>query len=190
MNNQHIKQHFLEAQSVLASFLDDERNMEAILAAGNLMVGALQKGGKILACGNGGSYCDAMHFTEELTGRYRENRKALPAILLGDGGHMTCVSNDYGFDYVFSRLIESLGNEDDVLLAISTSGNSENVLNAVKAAKEKGMHIVGLTGKDGGKLSSLVNVEIRAPHSQWADRAQEIHIKVIHALIDHIERSL
>jgi D-sedoheptulose 7-phosphate isomerase len=134
--------------------------------------------------------CDAMHFAEELSGRFREDRKALAAISISDPSHLSCVGNDYGYDFVFSRYLEALGNKGDVLLAISTSGNSANVLNAIAVAKEKGMVVIGLTGKDGGKMASLCDVEIRAPHSSYADRAQEIHIKVIHSLIHYIETTI
>ncbi len=188
MSAEQIKNHFLEAQQTLASFLADESNMDAIANAGKIMVEAVQSGGKILSCGNGGSLCDAMHFAEEMTGRYRENRRALPAIALSDASHMSCVSNDYGYAQVFERMVDALGQKNDVLLAISTSGNSENVILAIQSAKKKGMRVVGLTGKDGGKMAAMLDVEIRAPHSKYADRAQEIHIKVIHALIDYIEQ--
>lgn len=134
--------------------------------------------------------CDAMHFAEELTGRFRENRNPIPAIAISDSSHISCVGNDYGYDEVFSRYVGALGNKGDVLLAISTSGNSSNVLKAVSTAKEKGMKVIGLTGKDGGKLAELCDVEIRAPHSKYADRAQEIHIKVIHSLIHFVEENL
>ena len=134
--------------------------------------------------------CDAMHFAEELSGRFREHRKALPAIAISDPSHITCVANDYGFDAIFSRFIEAHGKPGDLLLAISTSGNSPNVLEGIKKAKEQQMKVVGLTGKDGGKMAELCDVEIRAPHSEYADRAQEIHIKVIHAFIQGIEQSL
>jgi D-sedoheptulose 7-phosphate isomerase len=187
MNTEQIKNHFLEAQETLNSFLSDESNMQAIADAGIMMVDAVRNGGKILSCGNGGSLCDAMHFAEEMTGRYRENRKALPAIALSDASHISCVSNDYGYSHVFERMIDALGQKNDVLLAISTSGNSENVILAIEAARRRGIKVVGLTGKDGGKMAALVDVEIRAPYSKYADRAQEIHIKVIHALIDFIE---
>ncbi|HRW63979.1 MAG TPA: SIS domain-containing protein, partial [Bacteroidales bacterium] len=140
--------------------------------------------------GNGGSMGDAMHFAEELTGRYRNNRKAIAAISISDPTHISCTANDYGYDYIFSRYIEALGQKGDTLLAISTSGNSPNVLKACETAREKGMKIVGLTGKDGGKLASICDVEIRAPKSDYADRAQEIHIKVIHSLIHYIEENL
>jgi D-sedoheptulose 7-phosphate isomerase len=188
MNAQQIKSHFIEAQETLNAFLSDSANFETIANAGALMADAVNNGGKIFSCGNGGSLCDAMHFAEEMTGRYRENRKALPAIALSDASHMSCVSNDYGYSHVFERMIDALGQKHDVLLAISTSGNSENVILAIDAAQKKGMKVVGLTGKDGGKMAALVDVEIRAPYSKFADRAQEIHIKVIHALIDYIEQ--
>lgn len=185
-----IKQHFVEAQQKLSEFITDENNFLAIEKAGLLMVEAIKKGNKIIACGNGGSMCDAMHFAEELSGRFRENRKALPAIAISDASHITCVGNDYGFDKIFSRYIEALGKNGDVLLAISTSGNSNNVINAVNAAKEKGMNVVALTGKGGGKIAQMADVEIRPPHSEYADRAQEIHIKIIHSLIYYIEQGI
>jgi D-sedoheptulose 7-phosphate isomerase len=182
-----IKQHFNEAYEVLGKFLADDTNFEKIEAAGILMVNSIKNGGKILSCGNGGSMCDAMHFAEELTGKYRNDRPAIAAISMSDVSHMACVGNDYGYDYVFSRYLEAVGREGDVLLGISTSGNSKNVLNAMEVARKKGIKIVGLTGKDGGKMAGLCDVEIRAPHSSYADRAQEIHIKCIHAMIDYIE---
>ncbi len=185
-----IKQHFAEAADILSQFLADDKNFETIEAAGKLMVTALQNDKKIISCGNGGSLCDAMHFAEELTGRYRDDRKPLAAIAMSDVSHMACVGNDYGYDFVFSRYLEAVGNTGDVLLAISTSGNSKNVLNAMEVATRKGIKIVGLTGKDGGKMNGLCDVEIRAPHSQYADRAQEIHIKCIHSLIDYIEHNI
>jgi D-sedoheptulose 7-phosphate isomerase len=186
----NIKQHFLEAQSILSQFLADENNFIQIEKAGAEMVKSIKAGGKILSCGNGGSLCDAMHFAEELTGRYRDNRPAIPAIAISDVSHMACVGNDYGYDFVFSRYIEALGNKGDVLLAISTSGNSKNIIKAIEAAKAKGMVVVGLTGKNGGAMANLCDVEIRAPHSDYADRAQEIHIKCIHSIIDYIENHL
>jgi len=183
-----IKSHFIEAYSILETFLNDDQNFQRIEKAGELMSQSLSNGGKIISCGNGGSLCDAMHFAEELSGRYRNDRKALAAVSISDASHMSCVGNDYGYEYIFSRYIEAMGNSKDVLLAISTSGNSQNVINAIHAAKEKDMFVVGLTGKDGGKMSTLCDVEIRAPRSEYADRAQEIHIKVIHSLIDYIEQ--
>ena len=134
--------------------------------------------------------CDAMHFAEELSGRFRNNRKGLAAVSVSDPSHISCVANDYGYDFVFSRYLEALGQTGDVLLGISTSGNSQNVILAVDKAKELGITSVVLTGKDGGKLARLADLEIRAPHSTYADRAQEIHIKVIHNLILGIESKL
>ncbi|MGB4775732.1 MAG: D-sedoheptulose 7-phosphate isomerase [Daejeonella sp.] len=183
-----IKQHFTEAQKALTTFLGNDANFQKIELAGKLLVEAINKDKKIISCGNGGSMCDAMHFAEELSGRYRSDRRALPAISISDPSYLSCVANDYGFDFVFSRMVEAIGQADDVLFAISTSGNSKNVLNAIESAKKKGMKVIGLTGKDGGKMASLCDVEIRAPYSDHADRAQEIHIKVIHALIDYIEQ--
>ncbi|RUT73493.1 D-sedoheptulose 7-phosphate isomerase [Ancylomarina longa] len=185
-----IKNSFLDAQSVLNEFISKKGNFKSIVAAGDAMVKALHNGGKILSCGNGGSMCDAMHFAEELTGRFRENRAAIPAIAISDPSHITCVANDFGFDYIFSRYVEGIGKAGDVLLGISTSGNSANIINAIAAAKEKGMIVVGLTGKSGGQMASLCDVEIRVPWNQFSDRVQEIHIKVIHCLIQYIEAKI
>ena len=186
-NLEQIKANFTEAENILEEFIGNEKNFESIVLAAKLMSESINSGGKIISCGNGGSMCDAMHFAEELSGRFRENRKALPALSISDPSHISCVANDYGYDFVFSRYIEALGKNGDVLLVISTSGNSKNVLEAIRAAKECGMKVVGLTGKGGGKMADLCDVEIRAPHSDYADRAQEIHIKVIHSLIQSIE---
>lgn len=186
-NLEQIKANFTEAENILEEFIGNEKNFESIVLAAKLMSESINSGGKIISCGNGGSMCDAMHFAEELSGRFRENRRALPALSISDPSHISCVANDYGYDFVFSRYIEALGKNGDVLLVISTSGNSKNVLEAIRAAKECGMKVVGLTGKGGGKMADLCDVEIRAPHSDYADRAQEIHIKVIHSLIQSIE---
>ena len=174
----------------MAGFVNDPKNLENVEAAAQLMAAALLDEKKIIACGNGGSHCDAMHFAEELSGRYRQNRRALAAIAISDPSHITCVGNDYGYDFVFSRFVEGLGNHGDVLLGISTSGNSANVIRAVEAARTRGMKVVLLTGKDGGKLAGLADVEIRVSHFGYADRIQEIHIKVIHTLIMCIEKQV
>lgn len=179
-----------ESAQVLQTFLSNTSNLDKIESAAKLIVTAIQSGGKVISCGNGGSHCDAMHFAEELTGRYRDNRKALPAICVSDASHISCVSNDYGFEFVFSRYIEALGNKGDVLLGISTSGNSANVIRAAQAAKDKGMKVIILSGKDGGKLSSFADIEIRVAHQGFADRIQEIHIKIIHILILLIEKQV
>lgn len=190
MSRSLIENNFKEAQKVLEAFMSDPKNIDNIEKAGRMLSEAFKNGNKVISCGNGGSMCDAMHFAEELSGRFREDRKALPAISISDPSHLSCVGNDYGYDKVFSRYLEGLGNKGDVLLAISTSGNSNNVINAINAAKDKGMLIIGLTGKTGGKMAGLCDVEIRAPHSEYADRAQEIHIKVIHSLIHYVEASM
>jgi D-sedoheptulose 7-phosphate isomerase len=183
-----VRSTFTEAGSILNTFISEEQNLQRIAEAAEVMIKSIQSGGKIISCGNGGSMCDAMHFAEELSGRFRNDRRALPAISISDPSHISCVGNDYGFDYVFSRYVEAIGKPGDVLLAISTSGNSKNILNAVEAAKKNGMKVTALTGKDGGKLASSCDVEIRAPYSDFADRAQEIHIKVIHVMIELIEK--
>ncbi|WP_394351227.1 D-sedoheptulose 7-phosphate isomerase [Hymenobacter ginkgonis] len=176
-----------EARTVLDRFLADETNLARIAQAAEVFAGSLNNSGKILTCGNGGSLCDAQHFAEELSGRYRQDRPALAAIALTEASHMTCVANDFGFEFVFSRFVEALGRPGDVLLAISTSGNSPNILRAATAAKAAGMQVVSLTGKDGGQLAALSDVEIRVPHFGFADRIQEVHIKVIHIIIMLIE---
>jgi D-sedoheptulose 7-phosphate isomerase len=183
-----IQAELTEARTVLDQFLANEANLAYIAQAAQLMADSLRNGGKVLTCGNGGSLCDAQHFAEELSGRYRQDRPALAAIALTEASHMTCVANDYGFEFVFSRFVQALGRPGDVLLAISTSGNSPNVLNAAEAAKAAGMQVVSLTGKNGGKLADLSDVEIRVPHFGFADRIQEVHIKAIHIMIMLIEK--
>jgi D-sedoheptulose 7-phosphate isomerase len=185
-----IKREFLEAKSVLDSFLSDDANFERIEQAGSIMVESLKNGHKLISCGNGGSMSDAMHFAEELSGLYRERRKALAAVSISDPSHITCAANDFGFDHIFSRYVEAMGQDGDILLAISTSGNSANVINAAQTAKVKGMKIVGLTGKEGGRLAGLCDVEIRAPFTKFSDRTQEMHIMIIHAIIHYIELNI
>lgn len=186
----NIKSHFEDAAAVLKDFLANENNFTTIELAGKAMCDAVKNGKKIISCGNGGSMCDAMHFAEELTGKYRNDRPAIAAISISDPSHMACVGNDYGYEFVFSRYLEAVANEGDVLLAISTSGNSKNIIRAIETAKKKNVIVVGLTGKDGGAMATLCDVEIRAPYAPFADRAQEIHIKVIHSLIDYIEQHI
>ncbi|WP_276903555.1 D-sedoheptulose 7-phosphate isomerase [Frischella perrara] len=185
-----IQTELNQAVDVLVKFVNDEHNIQTIQQAALLIADSFKKGSKVLSCGNGGSHCDAMHFAEELTGRYRENRPAYPAIAISDVSHISCVGNDFGYDAIFSRYVEGVGQTGDVLLGISTSGNSANVINAIHAAKVKGMKVIALTGKDGGKISGLADIEIRVPHFGFADRIQEIHIKVIHILIMLIEKEM
>ncbi len=157
--------------------------------AKEVLLDCFDYGGKVLVCGNGGSACDAMHFAEELTGRFRKDRKALPAISLTDPAHMTCVGNDYGFEYVFSRAVEALGKPEDVLVAISTSGNSKNIMLAVEQAKGKGMKTICLLGKDGGRIKGMGDVELIVP-SKTTERVQEVHMLVLHLLIEAVEREM
>lgn len=185
-----ISRELNQAAEVLQEFLKNEDNLKRIEEAAKLIANAVMQGGKVISCGNGGSHCDAMHFAEELTGRYRDNRKAIPAICVSDPSHISCVSNDYGYEFVFSRYLEALGNKGDVLLGISTSGNSPNVIKAAQTARERGMKVIILSGKDGGKLAPLADVELRVPHFGYADRIQEVHIKIIHILILLIEKEV
>ncbi|KAA0990569.1 D-sedoheptulose 7-phosphate isomerase [Dyadobacter aurulentus] len=183
-----VSQELKEAQAVLDQFLNDPEQIEKIEKGARLMADSILANGKIISCGNGGSHCDAMHFAEELTGRYRDNRRALPAIAISDVSHLSCVSNDFGYEFVFSRFIEGLGQAGDVLFGLSTSGNSANIIRAAESAKAKGMKVIIMSGKDGGKLAALADVEIRVPHFGYADRIQEIHIKVIHIFMLLIEK--
>jgi D-sedoheptulose 7-phosphate isomerase len=185
-----LSEHLQEASELLARVVKDEALLGQVTKAGELLVDCLKSGGKIISAGNGGSHCDAMHFAEELSGRYRDNRPALAALCVSDPSHITCVGNDYGFEFIFSRQVEALGRVGDVFLGISTSGNSGNILAAIKAAKERQMKVILLSGKDGGKMKGLADAEIIVPHFGYADRIQEIHIKFIHALIDHVEIGL
>ncbi len=189
MNNPTISNNFAEMLSVLQAFSTSE-NFEKINKVAQVISNSLKNGGVIYSCGNGGSMCDAMHFAEELSGRFRENRPPLPAIAISDSSYLTCVGNDYGFDSVFSRFIEAFGKKNDIILAISTSGNSKNILKAIQSAKDKNMIVIGLTGKDGGQMANLCDYELRVPHFGYADRIQEIHIKIIHTLIQLIEEKM
>lgn len=184
-----IRSSLTEAQSTLTKFIEDESNQKKIAEAVALFVTSFKNGGRSFSCGNGGSMCDSLHFAEELTGRYRKDRAPLPATGISEAGHITCIANDFGFDYIFSRYIEAWGQKGDVLLAISTSGNSTNIIKAVEAAKSKGVKVVGLLGKDGGKLKSMVDVPIIVSNP-ITDRVQEVHIKCIHIFIEGIERAL
>jgi D-sedoheptulose 7-phosphate isomerase len=183
---EYIRKAFEEMQQLLTQFATEE-NFNIINQCAERIAQSIAAGGKVISCGNGGSMADAMHFAEELSGRFREDRPGLAAISISDPTHISCVANDYGYEFVFSRYIQALGNPGDVLLAISTSGNSANVIEAALAAQDKGMTVIALTGKSGGKLSELAHLELRVPHTGYADRIQEIHIKIIHLLIQGIE---
>lgn len=189
MNKQYIKNSLNESQNVLNKFVADDHNISLIEKSVATMVASIKNDGRILACGNGGSMCDSMHFVEELTGRYRKDRDPIAAMSMGDPSHITCVANDYGYEHIFSRHVQAWGRKGDTLLAISTSGNSENVILAVEAAKKKDMKVVGLLGKTGGKLKDMVDVPLIVD-CQVTDRIQEIHIKLIHIFIEGIERHI
>lgn len=185
----YIQNSLDQSYQILAKFLEDQKNISAIEKSVSIFVESLKMGGKILSCGNGGSMCDSMHFVEELTGRYRKDRDPIAAMSMGDASHITCVANDYGFEHIFSRHVQAWGKSGDVLLAISTSGNSQNVILATEMAKKKNMKVIGLLGKDGGKLKDMVDVAIIVD-CPITDRIQEIHIKCIHIFIEGIERAL
>ena len=186
----HIQQTLVEARSALDALLANPTTLNAIDQAGTCLADLFERGGRVFSCGNGGSMCDAMHFAEELSGRYRGNRKALAAVAISDAGYMSCVANDYGYEHVFSRYLEAHARRGDVLVAISTSGTSGNVLAAVRVAQEMGMTVIGLSGRPGATLSTLADIDICTPGGQFADRVQELHIKVIHILIESVERRL
>jgi len=189
-NEETILQELREASLLLERFIKEEKSISSISKAVDILGKSIEEGNKILSCGNGGSHCDAMHFAEELTGRFREDRPGIAAIAISDVSHISCVGNDYGFDFIFSRYVEAVGRPGDCLLAISTSGNSTNIINAATEAKKKGMKVIGLTGKDGGRLKDHCDVEIRVNHNKYADRIQEMHIKIIHIIILLLEKRL
>ena len=179
-----------DARDALDALISNEKTIEAVVAAAGLMADAVEGDGKVMSCGNGGSLCDAMHFAEEMTGRYRSNRRPYAALAISDASHMACVGNDYGYEEVFSRYVEAHGRKGDVLLAITTSGTSRNIVKAAEVARRKGVKGVALTGRDETPITELADVSIVTPAGRWADRVQELHIKCIHILIELIERRL
>ena len=185
---QHIEASLGEAQTALANLLANPEALASIDAAAQTLIASLAAGGRIFSCGNGGSMCDAMHFAEELTGRYRKNRRGMAAVAISDPSYMTCVANDYGYEFVFSRYLESNARAGDVLIGISTSGNSQTIVNAAQVAREMGVKVVILTGRAGTRLEPLADVYVNTPGGQFADRVQELHIKVLHILIELVER--
>lgn len=179
-----------ESSRVLAAFLADAQAIENVRRFARAAAGTLQGGGLLMACGNGGSMCDAMHFAEEWTGRFRKDRSALPAMAFSDPSQLTCIANDFGYDEVFARSVEAFGKRGDLLVAISTSGGSKNVLRAIEVAKSKGIVTVGLLGRGGGTALAMVDIPIVVPLATGSDRIQEVHIKVLHAVIEAVEREL
>lgn len=186
---QILKQAFLDAYVVLGDFIKDEKNFQTIGKIAEELAEAYKNGKKSLIAGNGGSNCDAMHFAEEFTGRFRKDRKALPSLSISDSSHITCVGNDYGFDAIFSKGVEAFGQEGDFFFGLSTSGNSANIIEAVKAAKERGLKTVSLLGKDGGKLKGMCDYEFII-QAKTSDRVQEVHMMILHIIIEGVERIL
>lgn len=187
---EHIKNGLTEAQRALDMFINDERRLQSVADAAQVLITAFRNTGRAFSCGNGGSMCDAMHFAEELTGRFRRDRPGIAATAISDPTHITCVANDYGYDQVFARYIQSHGRQGDILLAISTSGKSPSILIAAEMARKLGMQVIGLTGPSGSPLEDLCDVCISCPGGAFADRTQELHIKIIHMLIELVEREL
>jgi len=190
-----LKTHLQEASSILNDFINNDEYLNSVTEAAETIITSLSNGNKIISAGNGGSMCDAMHFAEELSGRYRDNREALAAVSISDPSHITCVGNDYGFDQIFSRYLDAIGNDGDVFFGITTSGNSDNITRAIVTAKRKGMKVVILTSDRPESdvrllFSHLIDNTILTPVNKYADRTQELHIKIIHSLIDMIERQL
>ena len=185
-----IETNLQEAAEVLNEFMGQPANIMSIESAAMILIDAVRSGHKIISCGNGGSMTDAMHFAEELSGVFRNKRPAIAAISISDPSHITCVANDYGFDEIFSRYVEGLGQPGDVLVAVSTSGNSMNIIKAAESAREKEMKVIGLTGKTGGLLAGMVDQEIRVHGRKYSDRIQEVHIKILHILVMLLEQEI
>ena len=184
-----IKNSFLTAYETIKNFVENEENILKTAQISKELAEAYNKGKKSLIAGNGGSNCDAMHFAEEFTGRFRKERKALPSLSISDSSHITCVANDYGFDFIFSKGIEAFGESGDFFFGISTSGNSKNIIEAVKVAKNKQLKTVALLGKDGGELKGMCDYEFIIP-GETSDRIQEVHMIILHIIIEGVERVL
>jgi len=187
---ENIKSALSDSADALAALRANENTLASIQEAARVLSKAFKSGHQVISCGNGGSMCDAMHLAEELSGRFRDDRPALAATAISDPSHLSCVANDYGYDYVFSRYVEAHGKQDDVLVGISTSGSSKNVVRAAQSARKLGLKVIILTGRHGSDLAKLADIEIGTPAGKYADRVQELHIKVVHILIECVERQL
>lgn len=185
-----IRAAFEEAQATLAAFLAEPACLAGVAAFADAAEATLRRGGKLMSCGNGGSMCDAMHFAEEWTGRFQGARSALPAMAFSDPGQLSCISNDFGYEEVFARSLQAHGREGDLLVCLSTSGNSPNTVRALEEARRMGIPSVALLGKDGGQMRALADVAIVVPLAETSDRIQELHIKVLHACIEAVERAM
>jgi len=185
-----VRASLREAAEGVAALASDEQRLATVARAGEALAERLAAGGKVISCGNGGSMSDAMHFAEELTGRYRDDRPPIAAMAVSDPGHLSCTANDYGYEQVFARYVEAHARPGDALVAISTSGRSPNVLRAAEAAKARDTLVVALTGRPGSALADLADIEVCTPAGRYADRVQELHITVLHILVEIIERRL
>lgn len=185
----HMRASLAEGWHALDAFLSREENIASMASMAAALSACFAAGGKVLSCGNGGSACDALHFAEEFTGRFRKERKPLPVIPLMEASHLTCVANDYGWDEVFARGVEAYGKPGDLLVVLSTSGNSPNVVKAVAKAKTLGLGVIALLGKTGGALKGKSDHEIIVSGAN-SDRIQEIHMLVLHILIEGVEREM
>jgi D-sedoheptulose 7-phosphate isomerase len=184
-----IKSSYLESLKILSDFCANPDNFKRTDEIAEMIAATFRRGGKVIIAGNGGSACDAMHFAEEFTGRFRNDRKALPVIGLNDPAHITAVANDWGFDRIFARGVEAYGQRGDAFIGISTSGNSQNVIKAVETAHKIGLTTIALLGKDGGKLKGTADFEFIIP-AHTADKAQEVHMTILHIIIEGVERIL
>jgi D-sedoheptulose 7-phosphate isomerase len=189
-SNDPIRAALNEAAEALSALASDQACLSTIERFRDLILNTLRSNGKLMSCGNGGSMCDAMHFAEEWTGRFRADRAAQPALSFSDPSHLSCIANDFGYDEVFARQVAAHGRENDILLAISTSGDSPNILRALQEARARGVHTVGLLGRGGGEALALCDIGIVVPHAESPERIQELHIKVIHIVVEAVERSL
>ncbi len=189
MLKDNMRNSYFTAFETVKNFVEDERNIEKTAEVAEELAEAYRNGKKSLIAGNGGSNCDAMHFAEEFTGRFRKDRRALPSLSISDSSHITCVGNDYGFNFIFAKGVEAFGQEGDFFFGISTSGNSQNIIEAVKVAKEKGLKTVGILGKDGGKLKGICDYEFIV-QGETTDRIQEVHMMILHIIIEGVERIL
>ena len=179
-----------ESRNGINKVLENHETIENIQKAAELIVETISNKSKIFSCGNGGSMCDAMHFSEELSGRFRENRRGLSAVSISDPSYLTCVSNDFGFEYVFSRFMEANSKKNDLLFAISTSGSSKNILKVCDYCRNNNIKVITLTGKENSEVAKYSDINISTPNGCYSDRVQELHSIVIHIIVEMVENQL